>query len=138
MSMSEESGTEFEVVERKATKPIEIETEKKEIPFKEEETGAEGEKPPEEVSPEILAANKWIIATCVKTIGNTAYKFTNVEEAKFTDDETESLSNAWAPFLPKLPPITQAIVITLVICLPKAGIVYSEMRRKRATLPETA
>ena len=138
MSMSEElGGTEFEVIERKVTQPIEIETEKKEIPFK-EEPEMEEEKPPKEVSPEILAANKWIIATCVKTIGNTAYKFTGVEEAKFTDDETESLSNAWAPFLPKLPPITQAIIVTLVICLPKAGIVYSEIRRKRAALPETA
>ena len=44
--MSEElGGTEFEVIERKVTQPIEIEAEKKEIPFK-EEIEVEEEKPP--------------------------------------------------------------------------------------------
>uniref|UniRef100_A0A6H2A1M6 Uncharacterized protein n=1 Tax=viral metagenome TaxID=1070528 RepID=A0A6H2A1M6_9ZZZZ len=135
MTTQEDFSTEFEVVEKRAPLEARIKAEEKpRVAFEEEvkKVKAEEAAPSPAVSEATLQANKWIISTCVKALGNTAYAFTQVEEAK-CDDIADPLGEVWAPFLPMLPPITQAIIVTITLVGPKIGIVIYKMRKKRET-----
>lgn len=86
------------------------------------------------VSPEaqaaMLQANAFVIKTCVEALGNTAYQLTKVEAAK-CDDISDPLAAVWAPFLPQMPPITQALVVTISLVGPKVGMVVLELRARK-------
>jgi len=90
-----------------------------------------------------LEGRIWALSTSFAAIGHVAYNLTGVKEALLdykdpgapADQETEAdtLARAWAPLLPSMSPATQAIMVTVMILLPKVLLVTSEMKkRKRA------
>ncbi len=126
--MSDATGpaTAFDVIDRKADVPRIEET----ATDSKEEQAADGEQKQQTASAAELAANAWVIATCVKALGNAAYVATRIEAAK-CDDIAEPLGETWAPFLPLMSPITQALVVTVSLVAPKAALVIAELRRRK-------
>ncbi len=124
---------EFEIKDKAVILPkeavSEVKAEHLHIPSGEEVTA--GLSAEEEVSAATLQANQWIIKTCVIAIGNAAYQWTKVEAAK-CDDIADPLGQIWAPFIPMLPPITQALLVTITLIAPKVVIVMKETKERKA------
>jgi hypothetical protein len=86
-------------------------------------------------------AQIWALTECFKAIGRVAYNATGVKDALLDykepdappEQETDAdvLAKAWAPLLPSMSPATQAIMVTVMILLPKALLVSSEMKKRK-------
>lgn len=108
-----------------------VEVEPEEIP--QEET------PPEEKVEIPLPLGKKFVEITARTVGEVAYEITKLENARFTDDEIEQLSDIWSPCLPRISPLTLAILGTTVIIGGKVIACINERRtRKEASTGKTA
>lgn len=107
--------------------------------FTPESTQKAAEKAAEkEPSPEDVIVMTLLVKACYIGLCNLAYSFTQIEEAKATDSETEVLAAAWGPLMPKLSPVTLAIVATVGILAPKATTVVVKYREKKHGLAKSA
>jgi hypothetical protein len=77
------------------------------------------------------AGRVFALTESFKGIGRFAANATGVEDAALDDEDADALARAWAPLLPSMSPATQAIMITVMILMPKALLVSSEIKKRR-------
>jgi hypothetical protein len=76
-----------------------------------------------------------LLDTAINALGNTLHKITNIEGMDFSEDEHKALVEAWTPLLPSVSPMTNAVLVTIIILSGK-GLLYMSMRKK-SKLPES-
>ena len=67
-----------------------------------------------------------VVEATAKVLGKALVLATKIPEADFTPDEVEALKQLWTPIMPKLSPLTAAIVGTVVIVGGKIAMVMVE------------
>ena len=92
--------------------------------------------PPEEAPPEVAkplppAIARQLIRVGFSALGDLGAAVSGVEDARFNDEELETLADLWQDFVPSLPPIWNAVIGTIIIVGKKATIV-AMARKKRA------
>lgn len=90
-----------------------------------------GKKTEAELKAARVALDKMLIG-----LGALAAGVTGMEEMKFTEGERELLAEVWAPFLPNVPAITIAVMVTLPIMGGKVGIYLSKHPKAKKTALE--
>jgi hypothetical protein len=70
-----------------------------------------------------------LLDSAINALGNTLEKLTNNEDINFTEDERKALVDCWTPLLPSVSPMTNAILVTVIILSGKA-LLYTASKRK--------
>jgi hypothetical protein len=75
-----------------------------------------------------------LLDSAINALGNTLEKLTSNEDINFTEDERKALVDCWTPLLPSVSPMTNAILVTVIIFSGK-GLLY--MANKKKLKPDT-
>ncbi len=70
-----------------------------------------------------------LLDSAINALGNTLAKITKLDDLDFTEDEHKALVEAWAPLLPSVSPMTNAILVTVIILSGK-GLLYVASKKK--------
>jgi hypothetical protein len=70
-----------------------------------------------------------LLDSAINALGNTLQKLTSLEDMNFTEDEHKALVDAWTPLLPSVSPMTNAVLVTVIIMSGK-GLLYVAYKRK--------
>lgn len=79
-----------------------------------------------------------VIEATAKVLGKALVLATKIPEADFTEDEVEALRKLWVPIMPKLSPLTAAIIGTVVIVGGKVAMVMVEKGKRSGGVPTAA
>jgi hypothetical protein len=87
-----------------------------------------------EINPELEAElqvklQPILLDSAINALGNTLEKLTSNEDINFTEDERKALVDCWTPLLPSVSPLTNAILVTVIILSGKA-LLYTASKRK--------
>ncbi len=113
----------IEQTQTEDTKPLQAEA-------KEPETQPETPNEPENLDNEVMVKLQPILLdSAINAVGHTLAKVTKIDEMEFTEDEHKALVEAWTPLLPSVSPMTNAILVTVIILSGKA-LLYVASRKK--------
>jgi len=70
-----------------------------------------------------------LLDSAINALGNTLEKLTSLEDMNFTEDEHKALVESWTPLLPAVSPLTNAILVTVIIMSGKA-LLYTAYKKK--------
>jgi hypothetical protein len=70
-----------------------------------------------------------LLDSAINALGNTLEKLTSNQDINFTEDEHKALVECWTPLLPSVSPMTNAILVTVIIFSGK-GLLYMANKRK--------
>jgi len=70
-----------------------------------------------------------LLDSAINALGNTLEKLTSLEDMNFTEDEHKALVEAWTPLLPAVSPVTNAVLVTVIIMSGKA-LLYTAYKKK--------
>jgi hypothetical protein len=70
-----------------------------------------------------------LLDSAINALGNTLEKLTSNQDMNFTEDEHQALVECWTPLLPSVSPMTNAILVTVIILSGKA-LLYTVSKRK--------
>jgi hypothetical protein len=87
-----------------------------------------------EINPELEAEiqvklQPILLDSAINALGNTLEKLTSNQDMNFTEDEHKALVECWTPLLPSVSPMTNAILVTVIIFSGK-GLLYMANKRK--------
>jgi hypothetical protein len=88
----------------------------------------------DEINPELdqelqVKLQPILLDSAINALGNTLEKLTSNEDINFTEDERKALVDCWTPLLPSVSPLTNAILVTVIILSGKA-LLYTASKRK--------
>jgi len=70
-----------------------------------------------------------LLDSAINALGNTLEKLTSLEDMNFDENEHKALVEAWTPLLPVVSPMTNAILVTVIILSGKA-LLYTAYKKK--------
>lgn len=113
-----------QVIEPKEVKRPEIEP----------EPGSEDQPEDNQVNPELeqelqVKLQPILLDSAINALGTTLAKLTSNDDMAFTEDEHKALVDAWTPILPSVSPMTNALLVTVIILSGK-GLLYVASRKK--------
>ena len=97
--------------------------------------------PEPEVDPELehelqVKLQPILLDSAINALGTTLAKLTKIDDMDFTEDEHKALVQAWSPLLPSVSPMTNAVLVTVIIMSGKA-LLYVSMRKKSKKMAES-
>ncbi len=74
-----------------------------------------------------------LLDSAINALGSTMAKLTSLDDMAFTQAEHDALVEAWSPLLPMVSPMTNAVLVTVIIISGKGLLLVAHKRKLKAT-----
>jgi hypothetical protein len=74
-----------------------------------------------------------LLDSAITALGHTLAKLAKSDDLDFTEDEKKALVDCWTPLLPSVSPMTNAVLVTVIILSGKALLYASIKKQLKAT-----